>query len=379
MSIFQPQTVNFFVKVTKFCNLRCKYCYEYPYLSDKRKIEEPEARKMFVTLAKYFSQTGQNVHFIWHGGEPFVLPPAYYQNLFEIQATIFGEYGVTYENSVQTNLTILHQDWLDALKNDIFDAIGVSIDMIGDDRVNVAGKPMDDKVLDNMQKLIDNGITFGTITVLSAKTQPHILDIYRFFCEINTPCSLIPIQKNAAVAHHDFFSLAPQAVVAAYIALFETWLTAENAVLIDPIEHYINSAIKYLNPNKTLLYYQKAVSDSLFIINTDGKIYGDIYANNFDTDAYYGNIFEESFEDILKSEVYQQVVAASDKRLAQICGQCPFWGACMGDAVGKGSLEDLTEDENGQLTCQIIRPFLAYATEKLVKDQLVEFTCAIPQ
>lgn len=379
MTAFQPQTVNFFVKVTKFCNLRCKYCYEYPYLGDKRKMEEPEARKMFVNLAEYFSQTGQQVHFIWHGGEPFVLPVSYYKDLFEMQAAIFSEYGVTYENSVQTNLTILNEDWLAALKSGIFDSIGVSIDMIGDDRVNMAGKTVDGKVLDNMQRLIDNDITFGTITVLSAKTQPHILAIYRFFCEINTPCSLIPIQKNAAVARHDFFSLAPEAVVATYIALFETWLTAENAVLIDPIEHYVNSAIKYLSPNKTLLYYQKAVSDSLFIINTDGKVYGDIYANNFDTDSYYGNIFEERFEDILKSEFYQQIVKQSDKRLAQICGQCPFWGACMGDAVGKGSLEDLTEDENGRLSCQIVRPFLAYVTEKLVAEKLVEFTCATPQ
>jgi uncharacterized protein len=45
--------------------------------------------------------------------------------------------------------------------------VAVSIDLFGDHRVDVKGKPSELKVLDNMQILIDEGISFGCITVLS--------------------------------------------------------------------------------------------------------------------------------------------------------------------------------------------------------------------
>jgi uncharacterized protein len=373
MIAFKPNIVHFFIKITKFCNLRCKYCYEFPYLGDKRKIELESARKMFVALAQHYGQTGQTLHFIWHGGEPFVLPPDYYRDLFAMQAMILNAKGILYENSVQTNLTILSSDWLRALKENLFNAIGVSIDMVGDDRVNQAGKTVDDKVLSNMQILIDNEIPFGAITVLSAQTRPKIRDIYRFFCEIRTPCSLIPIQNNGLTNQANLLTLNPLQIVETYIDLFEAWLTAADAVLIDPIEHYLNCAIAYLNPAYAPRFYEKSVSDNLFIVNTDGKVYGDIYANNFEYDQYFGNIFEQSFADILQSPVYQSVVELSRARMKAICSNCIYFGYCSGDPIGRGSLENLTTDDSGQISCQIVRPFLDYATERLKKDNLVGF------
>ncbi|MEO0040745.1 MAG: hypothetical protein RL329_193 [Bacteroidota bacterium] len=373
MKLLKPNIIHFFIKITKFCNLRCKYCYEFPYLGDKRKIELASARKMFVTLAAHYRGTGQILHFIWHGGEPFVLPPSYYRALFALQTEILQEEGILFENSVQTNLTILSADWLDALKENIFDSIGVSIDMVGDDRVNRAGKTVDDKVLANMQTLIDNQIVFGTITVLSAQTQPKMMDIYRFFCEIRTNCSLIPIQKNGLATQDNLLTLNPLQIVETYISLFEAWLTASDAVLIDPIDHYTNCAIAYLNPAYQPQFYDKSVSDSLFIINTDGKIYGDIYANNFEYDSYFGNIFEASFDSILASQTYQSVVAVSRARMKAICAACPYFGYCPGDPVGKGSLDDLSLDATGNLACQVVRPFLDYAVNRLKKDNLVQF------
>ena len=59
--------------------------------------------------SRYF----QRVQFVWHGGEPLLLPPEYFWRTFEAQRKVFG-YDLPLRNVVQTNLTVLDDARLEA-------------------------------------------------------------------------------------------------------------------------------------------------------------------------------------------------------------------------------------------------------------------------
>ena len=371
--VLRPQYLQFVVKITKFCNLRCKYCYEFPYLSDPTKMSLVQIEQMFRNIAEYYEKRPdlKIADFIWHGGEPFVLKPAYYQAIQRLQKQIFASLPITILNKVQTNLTLLDADYIAALKNKLFDSIGVSIDLFGNDRVNIAGKPVEDKVLANMQKMLDNDILFGCITVLSRKTYPHVEKIFNFFDEIETPCRFLPIYRTGFEGQHDENGLESIEIVNALQRVFETWLQSKNAVEVDPISNYLNIALRVIqNDAAQKRIYDKAVSDTLFIVNTNGETYctDEVYTE----DASYGNLFEKPLSELLVSQGYQQAVARSRMKSTSVCHQCPYFGACIGYEMAEATVEQMFFNPDDNLECGVVRPMITYIKDRLLEENLVD-------
>src|ERR1700733_9916909 len=97
----------FVFKISKYCNLRCDYCYEYPYLGDKSRMSLEQVEAAFQNIKSGIAELGINrADFVWHGGEPFLVPLDYYEHVDLLQKQNFGA-DFKYGNSVQTNLTVL--------------------------------------------------------------------------------------------------------------------------------------------------------------------------------------------------------------------------------------------------------------------------------
>ena len=128
------------VKVSKFCNLRCDYCYEFPELGDRARMSREQAAAMFDNMAGYYRTKPESaVHFVWHGGEPMIQEPDYFRMIFAEQRRALA--GIEVENFVQTNLTMLDDDRIAFLKNELR-GVGVSIDVFGDHRLNLGVAPV---------------------------------------------------------------------------------------------------------------------------------------------------------------------------------------------------------------------------------------------
>ena len=193
--------VQFVVKVSKLCNLRCSYCYEYPELANPARMSLDQISKMFEHLADYYRKVAPDaeLRFIWHGGEPLVQEPEYYRDIFAEQEKHFGE--MTVVNWVQTNLTLLDDKRIDLLKNG-FDGMGISIDLFGDLRLNLAGKPSQPKVLENMARLQAAGVPHGCITVLTRRNLPHLEQIFRFYERLDSSFRILPLFHGAYEEQH---------------------------------------------------------------------------------------------------------------------------------------------------------------------------------
>jgi len=70
--------VEWVVKISKLCNLRCTYCYEFPFLADRTRMRLEDLRIMFRHIAEFYAARPKRMDLVWHGGEPLLIEPTYY-------------------------------------------------------------------------------------------------------------------------------------------------------------------------------------------------------------------------------------------------------------------------------------------------------------
>lgn len=331
------RTAQFVVKATKHCNLRCNYCYEYKELGNKQRMQLDSLRGMFVNVRDHALTHGfESLDFVWHGGEPFMLPLDYYQALQLMQKEVFtGDLEVT--NVVQSNLTVLTDRHIEFLKNSgFFRGIGVSFDVYGDQRVDTSGKLRTDTILKNIQRLIEERIKFGAITVLARNTLPHARSIYKFWDKMGIQFRFLPFYMSAfdnQVVEH---ALTNEEIVAALTDIFHDWMASERATSVDPIAEYVGYAANSLT-SAPRRHYHKMQQEVVFLVNLDGGVWG--VGDAYDSAKRYGNMFSESFTAILDSAARRAIVAQSDERVARHCGPCPHYGHCPGAFVADATPE----------------------------------------
>jgi uncharacterized protein len=128
----KAKRLEFVVKLSKYCNLRCSYCYEFEDLHKRDRMDLAQIQRMFLHISAHTAEHNvENVKFIWHGGEPFLFKPDFFREIGRSQTAIFGA-DVAVSNTVQTNLTVLSEEMLSFLENgSFFSGLGVSFDPYG--------------------------------------------------------------------------------------------------------------------------------------------------------------------------------------------------------------------------------------------------------
>jgi len=359
----------FVVKITKYCNLRCSYCYEFPDLGKKERMSLDAIERMFRNIVANASTIQlESADFIWHGGEPFLIPIDYYQAIAALQREVFAD-KVDVVNMVQTNLTVLTDRHVEFLKSGFFSSLGVSFDAYGDQRVDVRGRPSTETVLANMQKLIDSKIEFGVITVLARNTLPYVQSIYRFFDGLSLGMRFLPFQLNAdgqEIADRQMgdHAVTHEELVAAFKQIFDEWLVSSNAVPVDPLDSFVDIAVSYVSglcgPSRWL-----SENENVFVVNIDGRVWSDSEAYSAGKD--YGNLFNEDFGVVLNSPGRRRLLDGTQSRITHYCGPCPYHGECPGHFVGDASPQQ--QRMLAESGCPV-RELIGYIVEKFEQTGL---------
>jgi len=166
------------------CNLDCHYCY---YL-EKEKMYDTSGRFRMSdqVLEKFIDEyiAAQNVpvvQFVWHGGEPTMLGMDFYKKALDLQ----NQYsrGRSIENVLQTNGTLLNDDWCRFFCDNNF-LIGISIDgpehIHNRYRLNKSGKPSFAQVMKGLELLVKHKVEFNTLSVVNDYNAQYPLETYRF-------------------------------------------------------------------------------------------------------------------------------------------------------------------------------------------------------
>jgi len=359
----KPRPVQFIIKVSKFCNLRCTYCYEYPELGDKTTMSHEQLDRMYTHIADYYASLDEptTVKFIWHGGEPLLLDPEVYWTTFARQREIFGPIRV--ENVVQTNLTMLDDERLRLLKEG-FNGVGVSLDLFGGLRVNLAGKDSQDRVLANLDRLRKADVRFGGITVLSRKNAGHIKSIFRFYERLGASFRLLPLFAGAYPDQHAGYEISAKETLEALCTVVDLWLQSDKNLTIAPVTDHIRSVIRYLTPGMPSVFYSRRAWETAVVVNTRGEAYAD--AEAYDPDYSYGNIFTTPLRELFASANRKKSLEASELRMAASCAKCPYFGACSGYTKGEYVESFADSPRVGDiLLCTVERGLLQYIEKRL--------------
>ena len=110
------------------CNLACSYCF---FLDKELLYPGSTFRMSDEILENYIRQLveghrSSEVMVTWQGGEPTLMGLEFYRRAIEFENR-YGRPGMTFVNTMQTNGTLLNDEWCEFFKEHNF-LIGISID-----------------------------------------------------------------------------------------------------------------------------------------------------------------------------------------------------------------------------------------------------------
>jgi uncharacterized protein len=198
--------------VGALCNLDCTYCY---YLHKEELLGQPRQPRMADEMLERHirqyieAQTGDDVVFSWQGGEPTILGLAFFQQVVELQAR-YRKPGQRIQNDLQTNGTLLDEEWASFLKQQRF-LVGLSCD--GPQRLHdlyrttKGGTPTHEKVVAAARMLKKHGVPFNALCVVNRENAKFPLDVYR---HLTRELGAKRVQLIACVEPKVFRDVAPQ-------------------------------------------------------------------------------------------------------------------------------------------------------------------------
>jgi uncharacterized protein len=327
------QLVNWVVKASKLCNLRCRYCYEWNELGDTARLSLPGWERLLKMVKAYHRRrvaaVGKEFRtcIIWHGGEPMLLPVRYLESVMELQRTILGKRALDrgdYYNAVQTNLYSIVPGALDLFQRERFQ-IGVSMDFIGGVRLSAGGRETEDRVVENMERLRRRGVAFGAIVVLAGHTCSNIIAAYDFYETIGVDLRVLPLFDAPLNVPGANFAASTTEMTEALCALFDHWIRRRNPVSVAPLDEYIRAVYLKMR-GAAQAPYDRRRGEWAWLVNTDGTLYQVMDA--YDPGRALGNVFVDKLDDVLDSPAYAASLAADDALFQRHCGPCEFLGAC---------------------------------------------------
>jgi uncharacterized protein len=328
------KAVEWVVKASKFCNLRCEYCYEWNSLGDGARISLEHWRRLLAAIRSYHLTLERRLderveaRVIWHGGEPLTLPAEYLDAAMSLQYDVLD--GLRHAVLLQTNLYRLPAATLDVLLRHRV-KLGISMDVIGGVRRDVRGLETEDAVVANMDSLERRGIRYGAITVVAKHNHRRLNDVHDFWARRGVGFRVLPLFEGPAERPSGRFELSDAELVDSLSGLFEHWIEAGATVDIAPLSEWLGDVLRKLLGARRRVYDRRRDGERVFLVETDGGLYQTDERGR--PELSLGNVFTQSMDGLLSSDAFAASLARTDAKRDRYCGGCPHYGFCDGYPV----------------------------------------------
>jgi uncharacterized protein len=382
------------------CNLDCTYCF---YLGKQTLVGGPGRGRMDDEVLERFVQnyiasvTGDQVVFSWQGGEPTLLGLDFFRKLVALQRK-HAKSGQRIENDLQTNGTLLDDDWARFLKEHRF-LVGLSIDgpkeLHDRYRISKRGGPSFDAVVAAAKLLQRFGVPFNTLTCVHSHNAERPLDVYRFLRRElgSTYMQFIPIVEmkgfetiapqqwdperlpvvgtpRAKPDHADSvvtpWSVDPDAYGYFLSRIWDEWLARDyGKVLVDFCETLVVQRLGM--PAQTCV--RSEVCGKGVAVEHDGSVYA---CDHYVYPEYrLGNVNERSLGDMVFSPAQVKFGYAKSETLPAACRQCEYLRDCWGECPKNRLLRTADGEAGLNYLCPGLKRFFAHAVptaEKLAAE-----------
>lgn len=164
------------VKLTHRCNLDCSYCYENIVAGEDMKIE------VFKSLVDRVlpSTRSKKVQFIFHGGEPTLLPLEWFIEATEYARSQADQFSKKINFGLQTNMISVDENMMQLFKNL---EIQISLSLDGPSYLPAPMRPRAERVLSNFQKAREIGLRMGILMTINHSNFSYFREIMRWLEE----------------------------------------------------------------------------------------------------------------------------------------------------------------------------------------------------
>jgi uncharacterized protein len=323
--------VGLIVKATRLCNLRCAYCHEWRTGRDRRM----SFRVLAATVAAALRDPGHDsVEFIWHGGEPTVLPRSFYEKAVYLQARLRRP-GQRIRNALQTNATRVDGAWARFLRDNEFE-VSVSLDgppAIHDaQRRYASGRPSYDDVRRGIEVLQAHGLSVSVLMVVDRDVLELGADaVFDFFLENGItsygllaakPTNLPDARPGTPAPHY----VTPAEMTSFLIDVFDRWAAhGDSTIHIRELE----SVLRRVNgSSSSVCTLAGGCFGRYYLVETNGDVaHCDLFAGD---PAYtLGNVGSDTFADLRASPTLHALRRANATALTSL-RTCPEFDVCNG-------------------------------------------------
>jgi len=289
---YAKRGLSLIIKVISACNLACRYCDADIY--SNRRLSLDTVSQIIKKALDY----AYRVEFIWDGGEPLLMGIQFYEKVVELQKRYRRE-GQKIENSLQTNGTLISQEWVDFFKANDFQ-VGVSLggapEVHNANRIFRNGQGSFEQVMKGIQLLRKNGVKFGVLAVITKETvrlgAKRFLDffiengIFEFGILRQRPA--LNIGRTDALPREEFEKFA--------IELFDYWYSLDDPRI--RIREFDAILDRILGARGGVCIFNGDCVGRVLGITPDGDVY---HCDEFMFDDSYklGNVREQTFEEML--------------------------------------------------------------------------------
>jgi uncharacterized protein len=323
------------------CNLGCKYCF---YLPKEKLYPDSRLNMTDELLELYIKQLPEShrvprVTVAWQGGEPTLMGVDFYRQAIAYQEK-YRRPGMTFENTMQTNGTLLDDEWCEFFKENDF-LIGISIDgprhLHDTYRVDKGGGPTFDRVMRGLRLLQKHGVEYNILVAVNRTNADHPLEVYRFLrdeagtdwiqfipvVERMNPNGVNLLQMGNRVSPR---SVRPEQFGRFLIQVFDEWVHNDvGSVYVQTFEATLRN---WMRLPSGMCVFDRTCGYGLAMEHN-----GDLYAcDHFVEPSYFlGNIQETHMIEMISSD--RQFRFGRDKfdDLPQYCLECPVLFACHGE------------------------------------------------
>jgi uncharacterized protein len=382
------------------CNLDCTYCF---YLSKETLPGGPGPGRMSdETLEQFIQQyiegvTGPQVVFSWQGGEPTLRGLEFFRKVVALEKK-YAKPFQRIENDLQTNGTLLNEEWCAFLKENRF-LVGLSIDgpreLHDKYRVTKGGRPTFDKVFNAIKLLKRYEVPFNTLTCINRFNARKPLDIYRFLRgEVgSTYLQFIPIVEykgfeQTAPQYWDASKLPkdgdpearpghPNSIVTDWSVdpedwgfflckTFDEWRRKDVGKVL--VNHFETLVSQHLGQGSQLCVYSEVCGKGV-AIEHDGSVYS---CDHFVYPEYrLGNVQAHKMSDMVFSRGQVQFGYAKSEKLPQFCRQCAYLSDCWGECPKNRIIRTADGEPGLNYLCCGLKQFFAHAipeVERIVAE-----------
>ena len=332
------------------CNLDCTYCYylekERLYPGTKKFRMPDDVLETYVRdyIAAQARQGVAEIWFAWQGGEPTMLGVDFFRRIVALQEQ-YGPVGRTIRNALQTNGTLLDEEWAEFLKANDF-LVGLSIDgpreLHDRYRIDRAERPTFDKVMAAVDLLRAYAVEFNALTVVHRQNARKPREVYRFLKGIGVEyMQFIPIVERSAdgatlagapqqdeegiAAKVTPWSVLPKDYGTFLTRLFDEWIKEDVGRVF--VQFFDVQLGLWAGGPAGLCWFAETCGQGLAMEHN-----GDLFACDHYVYPEYrlGNIMETPIEALAMSPFQQKF--GNDKRdtLPRYCRECEYRFACNG-------------------------------------------------